>query len=95
MTYNHSRTLESFNNELQQIKAKGFNPIAVTQMMFEDYYIFETEEEAVKAYHTFEVDKKGKWLGKVVGWWSSKEDLNKAVEEYENSTKNKVLVYWL
>ena len=89
------RPLESFQKDIEMIKKKGFDPIAVAQMMYENYYVFETKHEALKAYSTFEVAKSGEWLGEIVGWWTSKDDFDKSVKIYEEATSSEVLVHWL
>jgi hypothetical protein len=97
--YNHDRSLVEFEEDLKIIREHGYNPIAVTQMMLEDTFVFETEEESLRAYNELEVPKKCH----IVGWWYGKEDFLKAVEEYEleankNRVDNKVLkmkIYWL
>ena len=100
MKNNHDRTLSEFQNEIDELKANGFNPIAVSQMYMEDTFVFETKDEATKAYRQFERDENEKWIGKIVGWFYSKDDFLKAVDEYENSEHDylrgfKVLTYWL
>ena len=94
--YNHSRPLTDFLNEINIIKNHGFNPIAVTQMYYEDLFVFKTDEEATKAYHQLEQDENNKWIGKVSGYWYGKEEFEKEVKNYEqNEEYSKVLIYWL
>ena len=97
MKFNHNRPLSDFKDDIDKLKANGYNPIAVSQMYFEDTFVFETKEEAEKAYRQFERDEEEKWIGEIVGWWYSKEDFEKTVKEYEteNDGYSKVLVYWL
>jgi len=52
--YNHDRPLESFQRDIDKLRQAGYNPIAVTQMLFEDTFVFETSEEAKRAYEQFE-----------------------------------------
>lgn len=98
MTYNHDYPLEEFKPQLDIIRKKGFKPIGVTQMICEDTFIFETTEEAKKAYETFE-QKGDKWIGKVVGWWYGKEDFKLAEKDYlekmDNGEDFKLRIYWL
>ena len=46
MKYNHDRPLSDFQDDINKLKASGYNPIAVSQMYFEDTFVFETNEEA-------------------------------------------------
>jgi hypothetical protein len=97
MEFNHTRPLSDFQDDIDKLKASGYNPIAVSQMFFEDTFVFETNEEATKAYRQFERDGKEVWVGEIVGWWYGKEDFEKTVKEYEtkNDEYSKVLIYWL
>ena len=60
-------------------------------------FLFETEDEAIKAYHQFERDEKNEWIGEIVGWWYGRKDFEKKVKEYEteNDGYSKVLTHWL
>lgn len=95
--YNHKRDLKSFEQELDLIRSNGFNPIGVSQMMMEDTFIFETDEEAEKAFELLEKNRRGKGSGKkVVGWWYGKDSFLKEKEKYENEySDTTVLVHWL
>ena len=97
MKFNHNRPLSDFQNDINKLKANGYNPIAISQISFEDTFVFETKEEATKAYRQFERDEEEKWIGEIVGWWCSKEDFEKTVKEYEteNDGYSKVLTHWL
>lgn len=94
-TYNHETPLEYYKNNIDILKRHGFNCIGVSQMYLEDTYIFETKEEATKAYRQFERDENENWIGKIAGWWYSKEDFDSTVIEYEKEMNTKVLIYWL
>lgn len=76
IVYNHRRPLSDFTEQIKKIKEKGFNVIGVSQIYFEDTFIFKTKKEAKKAYRTLERDEK-----EVIGWWYSKEDFEKSVEQ--------------
>jgi hypothetical protein len=93
MKYNHKRSLDTFQEQIEIVKNAGFNPIAVTQLYFEDTFVFETADEANRAYKALEDCEDTK----VVGWWYGKEDFEKTVAEYEakSSGEWKVLVYWI
>ncbi len=92
MKYNHNRPLSDFQDDIKKIESEGFKVIAVSQMMMEDTFVFETQDEADKAFKLFEQDNTT-----IVGWWYGKEDFIKAVEEYEknNNGYSKVLIHWL
>jgi len=75
--YHIDRTLDTFQEDIDKIKSFGFNPIGVTQLMLEETFIFETDEEAKLAFETLEGGKKG-----VVGWWYGKDSFEKAKEDY-------------
>jgi cobalamin biosynthesis Co2+ chelatase CbiK len=97
MKFNHNRPLSDFQSDIDKLKANGYKPIAVSQMYLEDTFVFETKNEATRAYRQFERDEKEEWIGEIVGWWYSKEDFEKTVKEYEteNDGYSKVLVHWL
>ena len=97
MKFNHNRPLSDFKNDIDNLKANGYKLIAVSQMYFEDTFVFETEDEAIKAYHQFERDEKNEWIGEIVGWWYGRKDFEKKVKEYEteNDGYSKVLTHWL
>jgi hypothetical protein len=88
--YNHNRELSDFKEQLDIIKNSGFNPIGVTQMYFEDTFIFKTKKEAKLACKTLEKCTPSK----VIGWWYSKKNFMKEKELYE-SEEIKMLIYWL
>ena len=87
--FNHDRPLSSFEDSLEIIRSSGFKPIAVTQMMFEDTFVFETDKESTEAYNLLEVKDET-----VVGWWYGREDFLEEVRDYEKDGV-KVLIYWL
>ena len=75
---------------LKEIKEAGFNPIAITVMLCEETFVFETEEETKKAADKFLPE----------GWWYEKEDFKKSrikyVEDaYKGIEENAPKVYWL
>lgn len=90
--YNHDRSLSSFEEDIKLIESEGFKVIAVTQMYMEDTFVFETKEDANKAYEIFEKNNL-----RICAWWYGKDDFIKAVEEYEreNNGYSKVKIYWL
>lgn len=91
-TYNHNRTLSSFEEQLSIIKEHGFNPIAVSQLYLEDTFVFKTNKEAKEAFNMLENIEESK----LVGWWYGKKEFEKVVDEYEKEDPEyKVLIYWL
>lgn len=95
MEWNHDRPLSSFQESIDLLIVNGYKPIAVSQLMFEDVFVFETDEEATKAYNQFERNSDGKLIGIIVGWWYSKNDFLEEVKDYETTTNLKVFTHWL
>ena len=92
MEYNHNRPLEDFQEDLKIIRESGYHPIAVSQIYFEDVYVFETAHEAKEAYEKLEDCDNCQ----VIAFWYSKEAFLKEVEEYESKDGcYKVLIHWL
>jgi len=91
--YNHDRPLSDFQDKIDIIKKAGFNPIGVSQMFLEDVFIFETNEEAKRAFKELEVEEVDDMC--VVGWWHDKESFLKEAKEYQERNRMKVRVYWL
>jgi hypothetical protein len=93
--FNHNRTLESFQEQLDIIIAAGFNPIGVSQLYLEDTFIFGTAEEALAAYEALEkYDGLETVEEKLQVWWYGKENFLKEVEDYEKEFESKVLYYF-
>jgi hypothetical protein len=90
--FNTDRTVESFKEDIKTIKKNGFKPIGVAQIYFEDTFIFETQEEAERAYNTLDKDS-----SLVVGYWYGKCDFFDEVINYEKDgeTNSKVKIIWL
>lgn len=97
MKNNHNRPLSDFQDDIDTLKSHGYKPIGVSQMYMEDTFIFETSEEANRAYRQFERDEDEKWIGRIVAWWCGREDFEESVKIYESECKRevKVLVHWL
>jgi hypothetical protein len=95
MNWNHRTPLEYYQEALAKLLDMGFKPIGVSQMECEDVFIFETPEEAIRAYHLFERDQSEKWIGEISGWWYGKSAFEEAVKQYEAEWGTKVLTYWL
>lgn len=89
MKYNHKYPLSTFQNQIDIIRENGFKPIAVTQFYLEDTFVFETEEEAYKAYLKLEKSK-----NIIRGWWYGKDEFEQEIKQYEIDFKHKVKVFW-
>lgn len=89
---NHNRPLSYFSDDLNKLRAAGYNPIAVTQLYCEESFVFETTSEALEALLVFNKSEKECHHG----WWYGKEEFVKSVENYEQQYPDtKVLIYWL
>lgn len=74
------------SRHIWRLRLHGFNPIMFTELMMEDTFVFETEEEARRAYNTFERrencdDMDNDYIGKFDGWWYGIDDFNKQSAE--------------
>jgi len=70
------------SSSLTLLRSAGFNPIAITIMMCEETFVFETDEEAKKAHEEFE---KNKIHGvNIQGWWYGRNYFNETILEYRN-----------
>jgi hypothetical protein len=74
---------EVYQPNIDKLRANGYNPIAVSNLMLEIVYIFETTKEAHKAYHQFERDVDGNWIGEIAGWWYGKNYFDIKEENYK------------
>ncbi len=92
LPYHIDRELSSFEDDINILKEHGFNPIAVTQLMFEETYVFETEEEAIKAHATLEnCDNR-----LLCGWWYGRDYFMETVNDYEKENPDcRVKILWL
>lgn len=86
--FNHNRPLSDFEESINVLRKHGFNPIAASQLFMEDTFVFESKEEATKAYNLLEIEKKV-----LKGWFYSKSAFEKEVVSYEDDFECKVLVY--
>ncbi len=85
------KTLPDFKPQIETIKKKGFNLIGITQIMFEDTFIFKTSEEATKAY--IELERDNPILS---GWWYGKDELIKTLKDYDTQIDTtRVKIFWL
>lgn len=92
MKYNTNRTLESYQWAIDIIRNNGFKLIGVCQMLMEDTFIFETDEEAIQAHSKLENTENSE----VVGFWYGKDEFEQARKKYEAQSDGfKLNVYWL
>ncbi len=89
--YNHDVSKEEFTPIIEAIKKYGFNPIAVSQMYLEFVFVFNTHEEATKAYNLIELSEDE---NSPVGFWYGKNEFLNEVNDYEKGGRA-VLIYWL
>ena len=75
------------------LKNHGFNPIAITTMIFEETFVFETEEEAMKAHDEFEQNPKYEIV--IQGWWYGRDSFKKAIQDYIKKFEYIPKIYWL
>lgn len=87
----HYGTPKSTNIKI--LKDHGFNPIAITIIMCEETFVFETEEEAIRAHNEFENNPKHNIV--IQGWWYNRESFKKAVQDYIKKTEYIPKIYWL
>lgn len=76
--------------EIKVIEDAGFSPIGVTVMGLEDTFIFETAEEAQKAYEVLETGGRSR----LSGWWYGKGDFEEYAPKYEKEFGDELVVYW-
>lgn len=98
--YNFNRPLSDFQENIDRLRNAGFKPLAVSQMYFEDTWVFGTQEEALRAFRTFEIDENEKRIPDGFdGWWYGVEEFKEEVKNYESeaamSEGSKVRIYWL
>ena len=83
------------SRHLWRLRLHGFHPIMFTEMVMEDTWIFETQEEATKAYNKLERDESEKWIGKLQGWWYGIDDFNKESLESKKWTAGINDRFWI
>ena len=77
---NIPQDLRKYYFDLEVLKTHGYKPVAVTTMMCENTFVFETQDEADRAYLEFERHPKGEYIS---GWWHGKEDFLQNLEDYK------------
>lgn len=82
---------------LKTIRDAGFNPIGITVMICEETFIFNTDEEAQKAFEYFE---KNPVKDVIQGWWYGLVDFELArqkyvLDMYEGIEADAPTIYWL
>lgn len=70
--------LEIYQESIDKITEAGFDPILVTRLMFEDTFVFETKDEAQRAYQLLEVEQKI-----IQGWWYGFDDFLVTLKDYK------------
>jgi len=89
----HSTYGKSNSPSIATLKQFGFNPIAITTMLFEETFVFETEEEALRAHDEFEHHPKHGIV--IQGWWYDRIGFQKALEDYGLKFKTIHAIYWI
>lgn len=82
---------------INNIRKFGFKPIGFTVMMCENTFIFETEDEALRAYNKFETGKnktKGRRPLCIQGYWYSRRDFEAEYSEYKSQFPDCRDVVW-
>lgn len=74
---------------LKVLREYGYKPIGITTMMCEETFIFETQEEASRAYEDLEVDK-----GEIDGFFYGRTAFIHAMEEYQKDYETELTIYW-
>lgn len=69
--------LNRCKKSLEIMAKENFFPIAISYFFFEEVYIFNEEQEALKAFEKFEkLDKK------IYAWWYSKDTIKDEINNY-------------
>jgi hypothetical protein len=75
--------IDLYNYTLKTLYKYGHYPIGITTMMCENTFIFETENEAIKAHKELESEESIISKEEIVqGWWYSKEEWSDIHKEY-------------
>lgn len=77
------------------IQSKGFKPVGISILALEEVFIFETGEEALKAYNQLERDEDGGDIMEVMGWWYGREEFYKYYEDYQKEFEYSPKIYWI
>lgn len=75
--------IDNCKSSIELLIDSGFNPIRYTVLYFEDTFVFETTEEAHRAYEKFEAGKHRK----IIGWWYSLADFKTTIDDYIKEIK--------
>ena len=76
---------------LKTLNEHGFHPMGICWYIGEETFIFKNDKDSKHAYETLERDRRGKWIGKVVGWYYSKKSFEKELLDKDNTPN----IYWL
>ena len=77
---NIPQELRKYYFDLEILKSAGYKPVAVTTMMCENTFVFETKDEADRAFLQFEKHPQGEYIS---GWWYGREDFKQGLENYK------------
>ena len=83
--------IEHFQPQIDLLKEHGHKPIAVSTLLLEDTFVFETEKEATLAHEEMENTENQK----LQGWWYGKYEFFDAVVQYTSENKTHVKIFWL
>ncbi len=85
------------SESVEKLRNAGFNPIGITNMLCEETFIFNTDEEAQKAFEYFEKNP----VGDVIqGWWYGIVEFEFSRQEYvlclcDGIEEDAPAIYWL
>jgi hypothetical protein len=81
--------MERYQIPIQILKSAGYHPIAVTSMMFEDTFVFETKDEAKRAYQELEKEKK-----QIQGWFYGWPDFLLSMDDHKKKFGKLSTIYF-
>ncbi|QQR76944.1 hypothetical protein IPJ63_01650 [Candidatus Nomurabacteria bacterium] len=88
---NIPQDLRKYYFDLEVLKTHDYKPVAVTTMMCENTFVFETEDEAIRAFEQFEKHPSGEYIS---GWWYSRESFDSSIKEYAKEVGYDPKVIW-
>ncbi len=83
--------LRKYYFDLEILKSAGYKPIAVTTMMCENTFVFETQDEADRAFEQFEKYPQDECIS---GWWYCKESFADSIKEYAKEVGYDPHIIW-
>ncbi len=90
LEYNHDHPDEYFEKSIGILRENGYTPIAASYFFFEEVYVFETSEEANRAFEQLEREE-----GKIYAWWYGKSEWLAFVRKQEHEKNCKMRIYSL